>query len=126
MDESHVEGDLVDILFNEKQIQDRLAELAVEIERDYADKDILLVGVLRGAVMVMADLARHFGEVRRLRHPQRVRGGLRSGLRREVPQPPQHRHPGAARLLLTGDNGREPGTRSRSLVTACTVVLSSD
>jgi hypoxanthine phosphoribosyltransferase len=61
MDESHVEGDLVDILFNEKQIQDRLAELAVEIERDYADKDILLVGVLRGAVMVMADLARHFG-----------------------------------------------------------------
>jgi hypoxanthine phosphoribosyltransferase len=61
MDSEHVEGDLVDILFNEKQIQDRLAELAVEIERDYADKDILLVGVLRGAVMVMADLARHFG-----------------------------------------------------------------
>jgi hypoxanthine phosphoribosyltransferase len=61
MDESHVEGDLVDILFSEKQIQDRLAELAVEIERDYAGRDILLVGVLRGAVMVMADLARHFG-----------------------------------------------------------------
>ena len=61
MDESHIEGDLVDILFSEKQIQDRLAELAVEIERDYEGKDILLVGVLRGAVMVMADLARHFG-----------------------------------------------------------------
>jgi hypoxanthine phosphoribosyltransferase len=61
MDESHVEGDLVDILFSEKQIQDRLAELAVEIERDYEGRDILLVGVLRGAVMVMADLARHFG-----------------------------------------------------------------
>jgi hypoxanthine phosphoribosyltransferase len=61
MDESHIEGDLVDILFSEKQIQDRLAELAVEIERDYQGKDILLVGVLRGAVMVMADLARHFG-----------------------------------------------------------------
>jgi hypoxanthine phosphoribosyltransferase len=61
MDRAHIEGDLVDILFTEKQIQDRLAELAVEIERDYQGKDILLVGVLRGAVMVMADLARHFG-----------------------------------------------------------------
>ncbi len=60
MDESHIEGDLVDVLFTEKQIQDRLGELAAEIERDYEGKDILLVGVLRGAVMVMADLARHF------------------------------------------------------------------
>jgi hypoxanthine phosphoribosyltransferase len=61
MDEAHVEGDLVNILFTEQQIQERLGELAVEIEKDYAGKDILLVGVLRGAVMVMADLARHFG-----------------------------------------------------------------
>jgi hypoxanthine phosphoribosyltransferase len=61
MDESHIEGDLVDVLFTEKQIQDRLGELAAAIEEDYAGKDILLVGVLKGAVMVMADLARHFG-----------------------------------------------------------------
>jgi hypoxanthine phosphoribosyltransferase len=61
MDESHVEGDLVDTLFTEQQIQDRLGELAARIEQDYAGRDILLVGVLRGAVMVMADLARHFG-----------------------------------------------------------------
>jgi hypoxanthine phosphoribosyltransferase len=61
MDESHVEGDLVNILYTEKQIQDRLAELAAQIERDYEGKEILLVGVLKGAVMVMADLARHFG-----------------------------------------------------------------
>jgi hypoxanthine phosphoribosyltransferase len=61
MDESHVEGDLVDILFTEKQIQDRLAELAARIESDYQGREILLVGVLKGAVMVMADLARHFG-----------------------------------------------------------------
>ncbi len=61
MDEADVEGDLVNILFSEKQIQDRLAELAAEIQRDYTGHDILLVGVLRGAVMVMADLARHFG-----------------------------------------------------------------
>jgi hypoxanthine phosphoribosyltransferase len=61
MDESHIEGDLVDVLFTEKQIQDRLGELAAAIEADYEGKDILLVGVLKGAVMVMADLARHFG-----------------------------------------------------------------
>ena len=61
MDESHIEGDLVDVLFTEQQIQDRLGELAAAIEKDYEGKDILLVGVLKGAVMVMADLARHFG-----------------------------------------------------------------
>jgi hypoxanthine phosphoribosyltransferase len=61
MDESHIEGDLVNVLFSEAEIQSRLAELAAQIEKDYADKDILLVGVLKGAVMVMADLARHFG-----------------------------------------------------------------
>jgi hypoxanthine phosphoribosyltransferase len=61
MDESHVEGDLVEILFTEEQIHTRLRELAEQIEKDYDGKDILLVGVLRGAVMVMADLARSFG-----------------------------------------------------------------
>jgi hypoxanthine phosphoribosyltransferase len=60
MDEADVEGDLVNILFTEEQIHARLAELAAEIEKDYQGQDILMVGVLRGAVMVMADLARHF------------------------------------------------------------------
>jgi hypoxanthine phosphoribosyltransferase len=61
VDASHVEGDLVKILYTEDQIHSRLAELAAQIEKDYEGKEILLVGVLRGAVMVMADLARHFG-----------------------------------------------------------------
>ena len=61
MDEAHIEGDLVDVLFTEADIQNRLGELAAEIEKDYDGKEILLVGVLKGAVMVMADLARHFG-----------------------------------------------------------------
>lgn len=60
MDLTHVENDLEldQTLFTEEQIVARLKEMAAEIERDYEGKDILLVGVLKGAVMVMADLAR--------------------------------------------------------------------
>jgi hypoxanthine phosphoribosyltransferase len=61
MDAGEVENDLVEVLFTEKQIVDRLGELAAEIERDYEGKDLVIVGVLRGAVMVMADLARALG-----------------------------------------------------------------
>ena len=61
MDESHVAGDLINVLYTEEQLHGRLSELAREIEGDYEGKEILMVGVLRGAVMVMADLARAFG-----------------------------------------------------------------
>jgi hypoxanthine phosphoribosyltransferase len=60
MDSAHVENDLVDVIFTEAQIQARVGELAKEIEADYDGEDLLIVGVLRGAVMVMADLARAF------------------------------------------------------------------
>ena len=58
MESRHVENDLVNILFTEAQIQERLSEMAEQIAADYAGRDVLMVGVLRGAVMVMADLAR--------------------------------------------------------------------
>jgi hypoxanthine phosphoribosyltransferase len=58
MEFSDVEADLAEVLLTEQQIHDKIAELARHIETDYADKKVLLVGVLRGAVMVMADLAR--------------------------------------------------------------------
>jgi hypoxanthine phosphoribosyltransferase len=60
VDQTHVEGDLEldQTLFTEEQITSRLAEIARQIEADYEGKDLLLVGVLKGAVMVMADLAR--------------------------------------------------------------------
>jgi hypoxanthine phosphoribosyltransferase len=58
MDSAQVEHDLVHILYTEAQIQIRLQEMADEIAVDYRGKDLLLVGILRGAVMVMADLAR--------------------------------------------------------------------
>jgi hypoxanthine phosphoribosyltransferase len=58
VDDSQVKQDLDETLLTEEQIQRRLGELAREIEADYDGKDLLLVGVLKGAVMVMADLAR--------------------------------------------------------------------
>jgi len=50
--------DLQKVLIPAEQIQQRLGEMAAEVDADYAGKDLLLVGVLKGAVMVMADLAR--------------------------------------------------------------------
>lgn len=46
-------------LITTAEIDEQLAKLGAEITKDYAGKDLLLVGVLRGAFMVMADLARH-------------------------------------------------------------------
>ena len=191
MEESDLGADLARVLVTEEQIQQRIAELAASIDADYAERDLLLVGVLKGAVMVMADLSRalhlpvtmdwmavsSYGSgtkssgvvrilkdldrditgkhvlvvediidtgltlswlllnlrsrgpesvevctllrkpdaaqvpvdvrVRRLRHPQRVRRGLRPGLRRAVPEPAVRRHPRPARLLrpLSGGPG---------------------
>ncbi|SDS08580.1 hypoxanthine phosphoribosyltransferase [Microterricola viridarii] len=58
MESHNIAGDLEEVLLTEEQIQGRLAELARQIEADYAGENVLLVGVLKGAVMVMADLAR--------------------------------------------------------------------
>lgn len=58
MDYSDIVDDLSSVLLTERQIHDKIAELARRIEIDYADDRLLLVGVLKGAVMVMADLAR--------------------------------------------------------------------
>ena len=58
MDLTDAHDDLTEILITEEQIRSRIAELAREVERDYAGTDVLLIGVLKGAVMVMADLSR--------------------------------------------------------------------
>ena len=56
MTDAHAE--IAEVLFSEQEIQDKIAELAKSIDEDYRGKELLLVGVLKGAVMVMADLAR--------------------------------------------------------------------
>jgi hypoxanthine phosphoribosyltransferase len=60
MDSAHVQDDLVEVLFTEDQIKAKIAEMAARIEEDYEGRDLLLVGILKGAVMVMADIARAF------------------------------------------------------------------
>jgi hypoxanthine phosphoribosyltransferase len=56
--ETEISSDLDRVLFTEEQICERMREIAAQIDEDYAGKDLLLVGVLNGAVMVMADLSR--------------------------------------------------------------------
>jgi hypoxanthine phosphoribosyltransferase len=58
MDASDMGADLKEVLIGPEQLQGRIAELAAQIDHDYADRELLLVGVLKGAIMVMADLAR--------------------------------------------------------------------
>ena len=53
-----VQKDITKVLVTEEQIAIRIEELAREIEKKYEGKDLLLVGVLKGAVMFMADLSR--------------------------------------------------------------------
>jgi hypoxanthine phosphoribosyltransferase len=47
------------ILVTAEQIQERLAEMGAQITADYQGRDLMLVAVLKGAFMVMADLSRH-------------------------------------------------------------------
>lgn len=46
------------VLISEEEIQEKIQELAKRITEDYQSKDLLLVGVLKGAFMLMSDLAR--------------------------------------------------------------------
>lgn len=58
VDEKDMGSDLQSVLITKEEIDAKLAELAAKIDAEYAGKDLLIVGVLKGAVMVMADLAR--------------------------------------------------------------------
>jgi hypoxanthine phosphoribosyltransferase len=58
VDGNDIGQDLKEILITQEQLQQRVAELAAQIDADYAGRELLLIGVLKGAVMVMADLSR--------------------------------------------------------------------
>ena len=55
---AEISDQLTTVLVTEEQIHAKLDELAREVERDYEGRDLLLIGVLKGAVMVMAEFAR--------------------------------------------------------------------
>jgi hypoxanthine phosphoribosyltransferase len=59
MRETTLEHAVSEILIDEERLRTRVAELGEEISADYARKEVLLVGVLKGAVFFMADLMRH-------------------------------------------------------------------
>lgn len=58
MDMGELPPELDRVLLTEDQIQTRIAELAESVDRDYRDGPLLLVGVLTGAMMLMADFSR--------------------------------------------------------------------
>ena len=59
MDLASVQNEIERVIVTEEQLQKRLKEIAHHIEVDYKDQDLILVGVLKGAVMAMADLSRY-------------------------------------------------------------------
>ena len=58
-----MEKDILEVLFTEEQLDRRVTELAEQINRDYEGKKLMLVSVLRGSFVFMADLAR------KIKHP---------------------------------------------------------
>ena len=55
---TEVHQDVEKVLISADEIQDKIRELAKQITEEYRDKDLLLVGVLKGAFVFMSDLAR--------------------------------------------------------------------
>jgi hypoxanthine phosphoribosyltransferase len=56
--QTELERGIAEVLVEEESLRQRVAELGAEISTDYAGRDLLLVGVLKGAVFFMADLMR--------------------------------------------------------------------
>ncbi|MDY5584677.1 MAG: hypoxanthine phosphoribosyltransferase [Arcanobacterium sp.] len=58
MELKDVGTDIEKVLYSKEQLDVRLAQMGAEISQDYEGEDLLLVGVLKGAIMVVADLSR--------------------------------------------------------------------
>lgn len=53
-----MKNDIQEVLLTEEMLAAKVAELGAQITRDYADKELLAIGILKGAVIFMADLIR--------------------------------------------------------------------
>jgi hypoxanthine phosphoribosyltransferase len=86
------------VLFSKQQIADRVAELGLQIDRDYAGQSIVLLGVLKGAAIFLADLARNisvdctfdFVAVSSYGNGQKTSGAVK--LIKDVDQPIEGKH----------------------------------
>lgn len=58
MKQDMITGDIAKVLISEEEITERVAQLGEQISRDYQGRDVLMVSVLKGAFIFMADLAR--------------------------------------------------------------------
>jgi hypoxanthine phosphoribosyltransferase len=58
VDLSSAGGDIERVIVTAPEIQARLKEIALQVEKDYAGRDLLVIGILKGAVMTMADFVR--------------------------------------------------------------------
>jgi len=58
VDLAAVGNDIEKVIATEAELKRRIAEMAAQVDADYKDKNVLLVGVLKGAIMAMADLTR--------------------------------------------------------------------
>jgi hypoxanthine phosphoribosyltransferase len=58
VDLAAVGTDVERVVVTEEELQSKIAELAARVDADYKDRDLLLIGVLKGAIMAMADLTR--------------------------------------------------------------------
>jgi len=56
---TNIHSELSEVRYTEEQIAARVAELGAQISRDYEGKDLILVGILKGCALFLADLVRH-------------------------------------------------------------------
>ncbi len=54
----HIEDEIERVVVTQEDLQAKIKELAARIDKDYEGKDLILIGVLKGAIMAMADLSR--------------------------------------------------------------------
>ena len=54
-----MEKDILKVLVTQEEIQERIAQMGKEISQEYADKDPVILGVLKGVVVFYADMIRH-------------------------------------------------------------------
>ena len=55
---SEMDNDVKEVLYSEEMLAEKIAEMGAQISRDYAGKNLLMVSVLKGSVLFMADLMR--------------------------------------------------------------------